>query len=81
MQQNASNCVLPAAPSPPPSHDPAVGVNRSKFNFFKKWSCCKTNSIEARMKQHGSNYFVHTPLLPTQIHTHHVREVGSKGQN
>ena len=36
MQQNASNCVLPAAPIPPPSHDPAVGVNRSKFNFFQK---------------------------------------------
>ena len=27
------------------------------------------------MKQHGSNYFAHTPLLPTQIHTH-ITSVG-----
>ena len=31
--------ILPAAP--PPSLDP--GVKRSKFNFFRRWSCCISN--------------------------------------
>ena len=36
--------ILPAAPSP---------LTRSKFNFFRTWSCC--TSKESRMQQHGSN--------------------------
>ena len=36
--------ILPAAPSP---------LRRSKFNFFRTWSCC--TSKESRMQQHGSN--------------------------
>ena len=36
--------ILPAAPSP---------LRRSKFNFFRKLSCC--TSKESRMQQHGSN--------------------------
>ena len=36
--------ILPAAPSP---------HRRSKFNFFRTWSCC--TSKESRMQQHGSN--------------------------
>ena len=36
--------ILPAAPSP---------FRRSKFNFFRTWSCC--TSKESWMQQHGSN--------------------------
>ena len=38
MQQHGSN-ILPAYPLP----EPRDGVNRSKFNFFKTWSCCISN--------------------------------------
>ena len=30
--------ILPA--DPPPYPDPGDVVNRSKFNFFRTWSCC-----------------------------------------
>ena len=32
--------ILPADPPPPPYPDPGDVVNRSKFNFFRTWSCC-----------------------------------------
>ena len=37
MVTNISLADLPASP------DPAGGVNRSKFNIFRTWSCCITN--------------------------------------
>ena len=62
--------ILPVNPSPP---DPGGGVKRSKFYFFRTWSCCISNYRELRMQQHDSKYFAHRPppLNPG---------VGSKGQ-
>ena len=55
--------ILPAYPQPSP---PTLGggMQRSKFNFFRTWSCCITNYMESRMKQHGNKYFTrrHSPL-------------------
>ena len=31
---------------------PGGGVKRSKFNIFRKWSCCLSNQMESRKHQH-----------------------------
>ena len=50
----------------PTHHPPGDGVNRSKFNFFRAWSCCISNSRQSRMQQHGygSIYFAYRPPPP-----------------
>ena len=43
--------------------NPGDGVaNRSKFNFFRTWSCCISIQREHEMQQHGSKYFARRPL-------------------
>ena len=32
--------ILPTYPPPRPPPEPGGGINRSKFNFFRTWSCC-----------------------------------------
>ena len=36
-------------------------VKRSKFNFFRTWSCCISNNMESRMQQNGSKKCVRRP--------------------
>ena len=43
-----------------PHLDPGGGVNRSKFNFFRTWSCCITNYREWSIEHHASTYFLPT---------------------
>ena len=59
MQQHGSKYF---ACRPPPL-DPGDGVNRSKFNFFRIWPCCITNSRELGIEHHVSTYslLTHTP--------------------
>ena len=40
------------------------GVSRSKFNFFRTWSCCISNKRTSRMQQHGSKYYACRPPPP-----------------
>ena len=51
------------APRPQPNSLPRVGVKRSKFNFFRTWSCC-ISKRESLMQQHGRKYFASRPLPP-----------------
>ena len=41
------------------------GVSRSKFIFFRAWSCCISNLRESQMQQHGSKYFACRPATRT----------------
>ena len=47
MQQHGNMVAnsLPADPPPPPPPATAQGdgVNRTKFNFYRTWSCCISN--------------------------------------
>ena len=49
---------------PPPPPDPWDGVKRSKFNFYRTWSCCISNKRDSRMQQNGSKYFACRYPLP-----------------
>ena len=41
------------------------GVRRSKFNFFRTWSCCISNKMESQIQQRSSKYlFSQTPPDP-----------------
>ena len=66
--------ILPADPlsAPPPSADPVVRVNRSKFNFFRTWS--RAYQIK---ENHACSYMVaNIPPPPIPI-----LGLGSVGQN
>ena len=55
MQQHGAYIL--SADLPLHSHlDPGGGVNRSKFNFFRTWSCCITNYREWSIEHHASTY-------------------------
>ena len=44
MQQNGSKYFVRRPPPPPHTHTLAPDqVNRSKFSFFRTWSCCISN--------------------------------------
>ena len=45
MQQHASKYFARRPPSPTTLGD---GVNRSKFSFYRTWSCCISNQMESR---------------------------------
>ena len=66
-QQQGSK-YLPGGRCLPPRPDPGDGVSRSKFNFFRTWSCCISKLRESRMQQRGSKYFARRPP-PTPTYT------------
>ena len=68
MQQHGRKYFASRPHSP---HNPRDGVKRSKFNFFRTWSCGISNRRESRMQQHVSTYFASPPALG----------MGSIGQN
>ena len=43
--------------------DPGGGVNRSKFNFFRTWSCCITDYRERSIEYHAGTYSLLTHTL------------------
>ena len=56
-----ANICLQTAPTPPSR--PWGGVNRSKFNFFRTWSCCITNYREWSIEHRASTYSLLTHTL------------------
>ena len=46
------------------SPHPSDRVSRSKFIFFRTWSCCISNYRASRMQQHGRKYFASRLLMP-----------------
>ena len=54
-----SNMVANHLTTDPP-HD---GIKRSKFNYFRTWSCCISNYMESGMQPYKSTYSVLTHTL------------------
>ena len=54
--------VLPAEPPPSPPPPSPKKSKRSKFNFFRTWSCCKSNLLESWNAAMQQTFFPADPL-------------------